>query len=259
MVISNIQGGLGNQISQWAHGKSFSLRNNTDFFVNLDFYKSQSGNTYRDFGLKKFPFISLEIDGGIDKSNFLGITDNFFYQEIKYNHLTNYNFSGYWHTEKYFSDFRDEILAQLRPGDQQTERISGIIPQGGISVSIHVRRTDYLKNPDFHPVQDVDYYSRALEIIGKYDCLLIFSDDIKWCRENFNFARMIFVEGLDDIDDLWLMSMCSHNIIANSTFSWWGAWLNQNEGKIVISPSRWLGPAAGINESDIIPDGWIKI
>ena len=104
-----------------------------------------------------------------------------------------------------------------------------------------------------------EYYKNALDIIGGYENLYVFSDDINWCKTNLKFKNMVFVEGNDDVEDLWLMSLCDHNIIANSSFSWWGAWLNINPNKKVISPKRWFGEQTNLSSDDIIPVSWTKI
>ena len=88
---------------------------------------------------------------------------------------------------------------------------------------------------------------------------IIFSDDIKWCKNNFIGDKFTFIEGEKDYIDLWLMSLCNHNIIANSSFSWWGAWLNQNPNKKVIAPINWFGPEKKLNPKDIYCKNWIKI
>jgi hypothetical protein len=92
-----------------------------------------------------------------------------------------------------------------------------------------------------------------------YDNILVFSDDISWCKDNLKFDKMNFIEGLDNVEDMWLMSLCDNNIIANSSFSWWGAWLNSNFNKKVIAPLHWFGDSANLNTSDIIPTNWIRI
>ena len=127
------------------------------------------------------------------------------------------------------------------------------------TVSLHIRRGDYLKQQHNHPVQSLEFYNKALELIGDYENLLIFSDDIDWCEKNLNYSNMTFVKGLTDIENIWLMSMCQHNIMANSSFSWWGAWLNNNPNKIVVSPKLWFGNNLKLNTKDIIPKDWIKI
>ena len=96
-------------------------------------------------------------------------------------------------------------------------------------------------------------------MIGDYKNIVVFSDDIPWCKENLIFDNIIFIEGNKDYEDLWLMSLCEHNIIANSSFSWWGAWLNENKNKKVVSPLNWFGQQSNTNQSDIVPESWIKI
>ena len=90
------------------------------------------------------------------------------------------------------------------------------------TTSVHIRRTDYINSNGYHPVQTLDYDKNAIDEIGDYDYLFVFSDDIDWCRNNLKFKNMIFMTGFSDIEDLYLMSMCRNNIIANSSFSWWG-------------------------------------
>ena len=127
------------------------------------------------------------------------------------------------------------------------------------NISIHIRRTDYVTSNGYHPVQSIEYYKQAIEIIGDYDNIFVFSDDINWCKENLKFDNMIFVDGNDDVEDMWLMSICNHNVIANSSFSWWGAWLNNNPDKKVIAPNNWFGSQTNLNTNDLIPNTWIKI
>jgi hypothetical protein len=126
--------------------------------------------------------------------------------------------------------------------------------------SIHVRRGDYIGLQNFHPVQPVSYYEEAVKIVGDDKHFLIFSDDINWCKENFTFLKnKTFVLNNLDYEDLYLMSMCKNNIISNSTFSWWGAWLNRNENKQVIIPSKWFGISySHLNTNDLYCEGWIK-
>ena len=108
-------------------------------------------------------------------------------------------------------------------------------------------------------------YDKPSRTIKEIDKDLVFSDDIKWCKENFIGDKFLFIEEDRDYIELFLMSQCNHNIIANSSFSWWGAWLNKNENKIVVAPSKWFGENSeyikqeGINDKDILPKSWIKI
>ena len=107
---------------------------------------------------------------------------------------------------------------------------------------------------------DIEYYQNSVNIVGEDKHYLIFSDDVNWCQDNFNFIKnkTIITNNLD-YQDLYLMSLCKNNIIANSSFSWWGAWLNNNKDKKVIAPSKWFGEKANLNQNDIIPKEWIKI
>lgn len=256
MIISKLQGGLGNQMFQWAYGKSLSLKHNTGFFIDKSFYNNQSGITFRTYELNKFPFIK-DYDFINNNKKVLQITDNFHFNQFQYDENFNYYLNGYWQSEKYFTEYSDIIKEELKPSDEILNKLKRII--NGKSVSLHIRRTDYLTSNGFHPVQSTEYYSKALEIIGDYDQLLIFSDDINWCKNNLTYKNMIFIENQDNVEDIWLMSLCQHNIIANSSFSWWGAWLNNNENKIIIAPKNWFGQNSKTNDSDIVPENWIKI
>ena len=124
-------------------------------------------------------------------------------------------------------------------------------------ICIHVRRGDYLNNPSIHPTCTKEYYQKALESFSfmKYTPIFV-SDDIKWCKENFKGEFSPFK---DELEDLTLLSMCNDNIIANSTFSWWGAYLNQSKIKVVVSPKQWFGENGPQDTQDIIPNNWIKI
>jgi len=120
--------------------------------------------------------------------------------------------------------------------------------------SLHVRRTDYVQKAGFHPPCSMEYYEKALSIIEGN--VLVFSDDLDWCKETFLGDRFTFISGNRDYQDLFLMSMCKNNIIANSSFSWWGAWLNTNLNKKVIAPKKWFGPHLKESSDDIYPNTW---
>lgn len=170
---------------------------------------------------------------------------------------------GYWQSEKYFNHCREEVLKAF--GYQWLP----VLPE---TCAIHVRRGDYLKYPDKHPVITWDYMYAAIESITSRTSVkrfIFFSDDMEWCEYFYDCHCKIYKEysfefskGRTEKEDLELMSSCQHQIISNSTFSWWGAWLNQNSDKVVISPSKhnWFGPGnAHLSTDDIIPDSWIQI
>lgn len=176
---------------------------------------------------------------------------------------------GYWQTEKYFFDWRDKILGAFRFPDfvskSENLRLANEIVGRNV-VSVHVRRGDYLKISNTSGICTEEYYDKAIKLIidkCNPEMFLFFSDGIDWCKEHFKDLtedhKFVFVDwnkGQDSYRDMQLMSLCSHNIIANSSFSWWGAWLNDNPDKVVITPSRWMN---GPGWSDIIPESWIKI
>ena len=112
--------------------------------------------------------------------------------------------------------------------------------------------------PNHHPACNLGYYKEAIKLMD-VNKFIVFSDDMSWCKENFVGDEFIFMENNSDYIDLWLMSLCDNNIIANSSFSWWGAWLNQNPNKKVIAPKKWFGPAINHNTKDLIPESWIII
>jgi hypothetical protein len=256
MIISKIKYGLGNQLFQWAHGKSFSLKNDLPYYI----IKSHK------FSLDKFPNLKyntlpFELSSIQNLKEFY---DNFNFLKIDFDNNFNYYIEGCWQSEDYFSEFKNEIKQELKPTTEvinsfKSYRTTSRLFVDCVSVSLHIRRGDFLKTNGFNPVLPVDYYENAIDLIGDYDYIFVFSDDIEWCKKNLYFKNIIFMEGFEDIEDLWLMSMCKHNIIANSTFSWWAAWLNSYTDKKVIAPETWFGPESQLNTEYIIPKKWIKI
>lgn len=170
---------------------------------------------------------------------------------------------GYFQSEKYFKHNREHILNLFEPTNEVMGQVNKYFPllKNKITCAIHVRRGDYLKNSNVHYVQDMEYFSNAAIEIGEVDRYIIFSDDMTWCKKMFLNDRyffnknIIFIEGEKDYVELFLMSKCTHHIISNSSFSWWGAWLNKNENKKVVAPKKWW---SGYGD-DIVPENWIKI
>lgn len=182
--------------------------------------------------------------------------------------------NGYWGSEKYFNDIKDIIRKEFRVkyalDEQNQEMITKI--SDCESVSLHIRRGDFVRRMssiNLHGVCSMDYYHNAIEkLMEEIDNphLYIFSDDPQWTQKNMNLSfptTYVTINGADkDYEDLRLMSLCKHNIIANSTFSWWGAWLNPNPDKIVIAPKIWFrDPVENekINFEDLYPKQWIMI
>jgi hypothetical protein len=174
--------------------------------------------------------------------------------------------NSYFQSDKYFNHCESLIRHQFEPSERIFKKI--IERYGEIlskeTCSLHIRKGDY-NNSSIHSVCDINYYNKAIGFTRnkKVEKFLIFSDDIKWCKENFP-TDFIFVENTlsstdinsiyrsndSDVEEMFLMSLCKHNIIANSSFSWWGSWLNNNENKIIVAPSRWFG-SDELNYKDI--------
>lgn len=257
MIIIKIQGGLGNQMFQYAYGKHLSYKYNIELRFDIRFYEF---NKKREFLLDRFPntFPITDIYTPLIGPLYT-VTDDFNYTELSNLDTCNYYLDGYWQSEKYFKESEGLIREHFQPSKETIEKMSKVPFIDTNTLSIHIRRTDYITSNGYHPVQTIDYYKNAIDIIGDYDNLLVFSDDIKWCRENLNFKNMIFMEGFSEIDDMFIMSMCKNNIISNSTFSWWSAWLNKNPNKKVIAPNKWFGDHVKLDTSNLIPKSWIKI
>lgn len=173
----------------------------------------------------------------------------FHYSEITYKQ--NINLLGYFQSYKYWLGHESDIRHLLKT----QYNIQPLLD----TTSIHVRRTDYLNFPNHHPILTMDYYHKAMEISGSHK-FLVFSDDIAWCKQYFIGNHFEFSEGNNEVYDLILQSKCANNIIANSSYSWWGGWLNENSNKIIIAPKKWFGPALSMhNTKDLYCPGWLVI
>jgi hypothetical protein len=176
---------------------------------------------------------------------------------------SNTDLSGYFQSEKYFEKYREEILEIFTFKEEYVKEAKSFLEKirslsaGKDIVSLHVRRGDYTLYPNHHPVCSDDYYQSA---IGKFDLensvFLVFSDDIEWCKNKFEGDNFIFSDTNNPYLDLAIMPLCDHHIIANSSFSWWGAWLNRSDKKRVVAPSRWFGPSLPKDTREIYCKGW---
>jgi hypothetical protein len=170
---------------------------------------------------------------------------------------------GYFQTEKYFADAADAVRGEFafHPATvvEAEQRLASISEP---RLSVHVRRGDYVDQANFHPPCEVGYYAAALARMPPQWRVILFSDDIAWCRDQEVFAgeRFVFSDGASNVTDLCMMSLCDHHIIANSSFSWWGAWLGRNPEKRVTAPDRWFGPSyARLDTRDLLPGDWLTI
>jgi hypothetical protein len=173
----------------------------------------------------------------------------------------NTNLRGYFQTEKYFEHCKDVIKSEFTFKDHIIKEVDAFLSQYKKYnlVSVHVRRTDYLSLSHVHGPFSIEYYNEAIDRLNNSDTyFIVTSDDIVWCRNNFQLENIVFSNNSMEFD-LCLQSRCDKHIIANSTFSWWGAWLGVNPDKQIIAPSNWFEKNYQASSEDIVPLNWIKI
>ncbi|WP_434428988.1 alpha-1,2-fucosyltransferase [Aeromonas veronii] len=287
MFIVQLAGGLGNQLFQFAYGRSLSMRYNQELKFDLRFLTK--ANQHSGYGLEQFcyepmiaskddlfyfpmiisslaermknvinPILNVTTEVGLDYSE----------KYIREIHVKKHLYRGYWQTERYFKDFEEQIRKDLvfrYANEYDSLSIISEIKSCN-SISIHIRRGDYIANPAAASIYyqcSEDYYSRAIDYIMERvsePVFFVFSDDIHYAKLLFTRygARFRYVDSTSSpYEDLYAMSCCQHNIIANSTFSWWGGWLNNHDGKINIFPREWfINPEMTHN---IYPSNSIKV
>ena len=290
MVISNLKGGLGNQMFEYAAGYVLAKKRQEDFKVDLTHlhnHKDFKNETPREFQLAFFnvdcKFSSKEEVIRIKKSYskcipFLIQLDEVLvmYNVIKYPLFTNISkdvyMNSYFQNEKYFSEYKNDIIEKFTLKKEFITKdflkMKKLIEKERNSISIHIRRGDYITNKKankWHGVLEEDYYHNAIEYLKNEKKMInsqifLFSDDTAWVEENIDFGVKTYYmsEKFNPAQSIILMSKCKNNIIANSSFSWWGAWLNNNKNKVVIAPSKWLAHGDGPHKG-IVPQNWIRL
>lgn len=290
MNIVCFSGGLGNQMFQYALYRELKSKGESVIKISLAEYRNKTEK--RRFELTSvFPDIQLENDEkdvyskkktaylkmrtGKNWVAFINYHLLFFclyfkekedsvYDKRVYK-LKNAAMYGYWQTEKYFSSIKEELRKEFtfQYGEKQLQLLRNKFFNDEKTVAVHIRRGDYLKmSAIYGNLSESSYYRDAIErmdnrLAGAH--LVFFSDDISWVKKHYDFSDATYISGemferYESWYDMCLMSSCAHNIIANSSFSWWAAWLNQNQNKIVIAPKKWLN---GRETPDIWCDGWI--
>lgn len=291
MIIANILGGLGNQMFQYACGYTLAEKNKTQLKLDVTGFQEYSLRSFeldkfdlqtekatideiRQMKYKPISFVEKLARKLVKKSR--PLSKNYYKEPHLHFDPTLFErggdlyIEGYWQSEKYFAEYRDILLKKFtlkKNMHNETQNYRKQIASSD-SVSLHIRRGDYVENSEtnsFHGTCSVDYYRGAVEKIGEKipnSHFFIFSDDLGWAIENLFFIEnKTFVElpeSVPDHEEMYLMSRCEHNIVANSSFSWWGAWLNSNSDKIVIAPKRWFNDVT-INTEDLIPKEWIQL
>ena len=256
MITSFIQGGLGNQMFQISAGISLAFDIQDDFcLIEGQHHLPLQGNNISKYKTNIFRKIKFLNEEHFYKLNIF-VEPKFSYTPIPKNR--NLLLQGYFQSEKYFSNNSQLILDLFSPTNQDIEQIKKQAPYifSESCCSIHLRFGDYLKFPDIHPTVSSDYIFNALDYIKDYDRIVCFSDDPTKCKELFSKKNITYLNLEKDYLDMYAMSYCANNIIANSSFSWWGAWLS--ESKKVVAPAIWFGesPEMPKNWSDIYCDGW---
>jgi len=245
MISAKIQGGLGNQMFIIAATYALALNNNDECAFDMDLKRKYYGVVHQGRVASSY-FNSL-----YRKVRQLPLRwkPEAYYKEDSLKPYTPIPYSadlmieGYFQSAKHFDDRRKEILKLfidkgLLRGIKN--RFKELLSN---SVSLHVRRGDYLRFSHIYPLPNLAYYTKALCYLKNnvdVDNVLIFSDDIQWCKENLKGDGVVYIEGLEDWEEMYLMSLCSYNIISNSSFSWWGSYLNKHRNKIVVAPEQWM-------------------
>lgn len=286
MIITRIIGGLGNQMFQYAYAKALEQKGHE---VKIDISAFETYKLHGGYQLDKY---NIDLDSSIKDENDKFYKNTFFYKvlrrfgmdfsrRIKEKSLLfdkklleiddNSYLDGYFQCEKYFKDIREIILKQFTINQDisnYTKEIKNKIQNFQNSCSLHIRRGDFVNstNINIHGACDIEYYKKAMKYLEEKVVNInyfIFSDDIEWVKENLAIQNAIYIDSKEKRiphEDIYLMSLCKNNIIANSSFSWWGAWLNQNEKKMVIAPKRWFADDKLESQSkDIVCESWVKI
>jgi len=283
MISTRIRGGLGNQLFQYCAGRALALRHGVD--LSLDLRDYDKPNAFQvgleHFNVQTVPAERLPagredgllqalkkvVKGGALRT----------YREASLGYDAGFetlpdetHLKGYWQSERYFMPFEDQIRKDLQivaaPSQQNVDAQAEIAACN--AVSLHIRRGDYVSNAKFnaaHGTCDLEYYARSAAFVAERvgdPVIYAFSDDPAWVAENLKLPfEMRFVDHNDGAtahEDLRLMATCKHHIIANSSFSWWGAWLNPSADKVVAAPTQWFADP-NKNNPDILPKGWYRV
>ncbi len=287
MITTRLMGGLGNQMFQYAAGRRLAIRHGVPLRLDLGWFGEEApGDTPRRYELGCFALdqavqkerVSLREPRGPIGLAALALYDRFGRRRILRQrgamtidtrvlaardgaHLV-----GYWQSERYFADIADVLDHDFAPARRLSPAAHALAAavDSPRSVSVHVRRGDYVSNPAaarWHGNLDAGYYRRALDLvrsrIGDLD-VHVFSDDVGWCQGHLELGvEASFVSGLPAFDDLMVMRACTHHVLANSSFSWWGAWLDAEPGAVVVAPERWLAdPAEDV--AAVFAEGWLR-
>ena len=274
IIISQITGGIGNQLFQYAFAKKLALETGASLLLDTNLYK-RNFIPKRDLELFLFPVQAENLSEEhwqklSDTILFLEEECNLYYEEIN---VENFDIplycKGYWQSWKYFISIetllRKELCFDMVQFSERVVELSELL-SNSLSVGIHIRRTDYAMHPHLG-ILPISYYHHAIDYFIQKNqkntefSFFVFSDDPTWVETNFTIpVSYQIIKGNTGIEDLFLMSRCRNNIIANSSYSWWAAWLNPNPAKIVVVPQFWkIGEGLDVENTDLIPPEWISV
>ncbi len=255
-------GQLGNQMFQYAAVRGVASQIGVPFTIpdHREIFDDGIGNKYTILLFDCFKLSGLVNRGILNTQNYLQ-EDHFHFNSKLFSSNKNNDYSlwGFFQTEKYFKHIEDEIRKDFSFNDEIDTLCDGIIGQFDNPLSLHIRRGDFIINSGNHPPLGLDYYKEALKLFDSDREVIIFSDDPEWCKEQelFESDRFAIAEGGNQFYDLCLMTLCNDFIIANSSFSWWGAWL-ANKGK-VVAPKTWFGENLNHDTKDLYCEEWIVL
>jgi len=294
-ILASLNGGLGNQIFQYAHARAHAAKNNVPLYFDLSFFNQEFiTDTPRVYLLDQYSIFGTAIPEKLaDKYRHIlstgwrhRLASRFpkIFSSKNINCIGEQSFSynpvlidrwpvqlkGYWQSEKYFLYIRDQLINEISLKQLPNAENLGWLRKitSCDSICLHVRRGDYVTNPaasKTHGLCGIDYYQKAIINLGEKipaGEFFVFSDDLQWSKDHLKFTHPSHFVDCNPPDkgpeDLRLMQNCKHFITANSSFSWWAAWLGQNPFKIVISPTKWFA-TGNYDTSDLYPSTWIRL
>jgi hypothetical protein len=258
MISCFLQGGLGNQMFQIATTVAHAIKNNTDYGINLNMcHTPNQGNVASVYSNTIFSKINK-----ISHNEFDSIYDEpkFSFTPIPFKDKT--ILRGYFQSSKYFDDYKDFIINLFEFPKNVVDEVSNFILEKELSnenlTCLHIRRGDYLKFSFYHEVCNLNYYLKACQEFDNTKFIIV-TDDKNWVKNNFDTKDFIVSELSSEISDLYLMTISDNLILSNSTFSWWGSYLNKKKTKKVISPFKWFNQNGPDDTQDIYMNDWKKL
>jgi len=273
IIITQLIGGLGNQFFQYAIARAIAINNSLELKFDTSEFEEYKIRNYEldNFNIQESFATQEQINQlkqkKIFKKTYLKEKKGKFKPEVLKIKNSAY-LQGYWQSEKYFKNIENIIRKDFTFKNLDFIKNHTFLDEikKTNSISVSFRCQDYIKNPEtakIHNVCTMKYYKNAIEYMKKTvenPIFYIFSDDIDWVKEHFKTDESVFfVDTANWQEDLYFMQNCKHNIVANSSFSWWAAWLNQNPKKIVVAPNKWFSDVSKINYKSVVPDNWVKI